>query len=363
MLAGTSVWAKSVANAGYNTPTLKHGTTTMTASGSSFTVGATETITSGATANIYKITLDNQEATTAGTQETWYRYKSTSVVSGTTCYYYTNSSLTTCLSGGYTISKPEKTGYTFKGYYTAVNGGGTQYITSAGAFTNNLYNKMPSSDINTLSTLYAKWTPLSYTLTITPGTGTTITVNRQSSTGGGATGNLSSGATIYYGDVLKISVSANTGYTSASVKVNNSAFTSGNNHTVSGNVTVTSTASKIKYTITFNANGGSVSPTSKQADYNTAWGSLPTPTYAGYNFNGWYTNTNWTTQVTSSSVATANITVVAKWTSKCASGETYNTSLGMCEYSGCVQTGVYCLNNDGTVYGYLDGRYETCWMG
>ena len=42
-------------------------------------------------------------------------------------------------------------------------------------------------------------------------------------------------------------------------------------------------------TVTFNANGGSVSTSSKGVTYNAAYGSLPTPTRTGYTFDGWYT--------------------------------------------------------------------------
>ncbi|MGN1162914.1 MAG: leucine-rich repeat protein, partial [Christensenellales bacterium] len=41
------------------------------------------------------------------------------------------------------------------------------------------------------------------------------------------------------------------------------------------------------YTATFNANGGTVSPTTKSVTYNSAYGSLPTPTRAGYTFVCW----------------------------------------------------------------------------
>ncbi|MCI6572756.1 MAG: BspA family leucine-rich repeat surface protein, partial [Firmicutes bacterium] len=41
------------------------------------------------------------------------------------------------------------------------------------------------------------------------------------------------------------------------------------------------------YTITFNPNGGSVSPTTKNVTYNSTYGDLPTPTKTGYTFNGW----------------------------------------------------------------------------
>jgi len=41
------------------------------------------------------------------------------------------------------------------------------------------------------------------------------------------------------------------------------------------------------YTLTFNPNGGTVSPTSIQVVYDTPVGELPTPERTGYNFTGW----------------------------------------------------------------------------
>lgn len=89
------------------------------------------------------------------------------------------------------------------------------------------------------------------TLSISAGTGSSITVTRQSSPWAAA-GNLT-GGTVYDGDVLKISFSALTGYTLGNHTVNGSAFTSGETHTVSANVTVVSTATLKSYTLTIEA--------------------------------------------------------------------------------------------------------------
>ena len=43
------------------------------------------------------------------------------------------------------------------------------------------------------------------------------------------------------------------------------------------------------YTITFNANGGTVNPASLTTDANGKLPSLPTPSRNGYTFNGWFT--------------------------------------------------------------------------
>ena len=88
-----------------------------------------------------------------------------------------------------------------------------------------------------------------YTLTISAGTGTSITVKR-----GGTT--LSNGATITHGDLLTISFVASSGYNLSSHTVNGTAFTSGGTHMVSGAVNVAATGSKKTYTLTISAGTG-----------------------------------------------------------------------------------------------------------
>ena len=57
-----------------------------------------------------------------------------------------------------------------------------------------------------------------------------------------------------------------------------------------GNLTLTAIWTPNTYTVTFNPNGGSVSPTTKTVTYDSAYGALPTPTRAGYTFAGWSKN-------------------------------------------------------------------------
>lgn len=70
------------------------------------------------------------------------------------------------------------------------------------------------------------------------------------------------------------------------------------------------------YTVTFNANGGTVSPSSKTVTYGEAYGEFPTPTRAGYTFTGWYTEASGGTRVlgTDTVAITADQTLYAHWT-------------------------------------------------
>ena len=70
------------------------------------------------------------------------------------------------------------------------------------------------------------------------------------------------------------------------------------------------------YTVTYNANSGSVSPSSLSAGSDGSV-TLPTPTRTGYTFNGWYTAASGGTKVGSageSYTPTADITLYAQWT-------------------------------------------------
>lgn len=79
--------------------------------------------------------------------------------------------------------------------------------------------------------------------------------------------------------------------------------------------TMTAQYTPNQYTVTFNANGGSVSTASKTVIYDAAYGDLPEPTRSGYTFLGWYTAATGGTQVLPETKVTraANITLYAQW--------------------------------------------------
>ena len=95
------------------------------------------------------------------------------------------------------------------------------------------------------------------------------------------------------------------------------------NSTLSGNkLTIGTTDTTIKaiytakkYTVTYNANGGTVSGTSKSVTYNAKYGTLPTPKRAGYSFLGWYTAKTGGSKITETTIVkiTSNQTIYAQW--------------------------------------------------
>lgn len=71
-----------------------------------------------------------------------------------------------------------------------------------------------------------------------------------------------------------------------------------------------------QFTLTYNANGGSVSPATKSLSFGDSYGTLPTPTRTHYTFNGWYTAASGGTKVSADTTPTSsdNVTIYAHWT-------------------------------------------------
>jgi uncharacterized repeat protein (TIGR02543 family) len=126
--------------------------------------------------------------------------------------------------------------------------------------------------------LYAQWKGKPYTLNLDAGSGTvnptSIPVNY-----GSAVGTLPGPALSGY--------TFEGWYTEKDGK-----GTEYTEETIYNNTSVTELYAKWtekQYTLTFDAKGGTVDPTSKPVNYGSAVGELPTPAYSGYKFEGWYT--------------------------------------------------------------------------
>ena len=87
----------------------------------------------------------------------------------------------------------------------------------------------------------------------------------------------------------------------------------------------------IKYTVTFDANGGTCTKTFAYATASSTSITLPTPTRSGYIFAGWFTAASGGTRVGGagdSYTLTANVTLYAQWGKPCT--VTYNANGGSC---------------------------------
>lgn len=84
-----------------------------------------------------------------------------------------------------------------------------------------------------------------------------------------------------------------------------------------GDITLTARATRTgkTYTVTFDPDGGTVSPASKQVIYAQPYGALPTPTKAGYTFGGWQDSSGRIITAESVVQVAANQTLTAQWAS------------------------------------------------
>ncbi|MBQ6791023.1 MAG: InlB B-repeat-containing protein [Paludibacteraceae bacterium] len=289
-----------------------------------YAAGASYTLTSNATlyavwqAKNYTITLNNQSATVAGTTS----------VSAT---YNSNTNIVA------TIICPTKTGYYFDGYYTETGGNGTQlidrngnFIASVSGYTDASKNWIHDGDV----TLYAKWTALTLTLTLSP---TTIAPSTATNVTYTITTNAPTNTTVpYYYAVYNFGNPdpaggyidgdhAVSGGLSQTVSVTKTAGTWYTQAVIIWGGAVVQTSAKVSlvagtlYTVTYNANGGSVEPSSVTQASEGASVTLATPTRSGYTFQNWVIG-GATYAASASYTPTADITAYATWKENCAGG-------------------------------------------
>ncbi len=186
-----------------------------------------------------------------------------------------------------------RAGYTFEGWYT--DAACTELFSEIGAEA-----IMPSHNLD----LYAKWAPISFKVYFDANGGTcsTASIDALSDV---ALGTLPTPTRQYY--------TFDGWYTAASggtLVTSTTSFTRNEDMTLYAHWTLNS------FIVTFDANGGSVSPTTLRGYCGQALGTLPTPTRTGCTFDGWYTAKSGGTKVTAQTVYTTaqNFTVYAHWT-------------------------------------------------
>lgn len=209
-----------------------------------------------------------------------------------------------------------RTGYTFNGWNENAAGTGTAWgLTSAGVYES---GKSWTWTYTKNITLYAQWTINSYYLDVNHTLdGTSIS---NSLTAGVGTFDVAIGGSVVSDDVGDYHTQHNygTSYSVQDIKAKpgytaNSSTTSGT--IPASNKSVVLSWSTNSYILTYDANGGTVSTTSKSVKYGEEYGTLPTPTRVGYTFNGWYTAASGGTQVSSGTLmGAANTTIYAQWT-------------------------------------------------
>ena len=201
-------------------------------------------------------------------------------------------------AGSYSASRSD--GYSFNGWSTSSSA-------TSGTASGNI-------SVGFNATLYATWTPTNYTITYNTNGGTAIaakTYNRTSTD----TLPAASGKAGYSFSTWK--PAANSGTWSASSTYNSGTSLNGKY----GNVTLNAQWSPVGYTITYDANGGSVSPGTLSYNIEST-STLATPSKTGYSFAGWKPSAaagNWNASTTYAAGASVknmygNVTLVAQWT-------------------------------------------------
>lgn len=281
--------------------------------------------------------------------------------------------------GSCTLTMPDNTAeftYTFVGWYTAANGGGTKvgseltletpaikgtvtyyaYVTRSTKSYTHTFNangggtvspatitKAYNTALGTLPTVsrtgytFVGWFDTSaasggtQATTTTKVTGTKTwyarwSINSYTFTfdkNGGSTPSSSSITKNYneaIGTLPTCSRAANNTYTYTFAGWFDTSATSGGTQ-LTTNTKVTSnktwyarwTATYKNYTVTWNGNGGTPSKSSSSFHYNDALGTLPTATRTGYTFKGWSTSASGSVNVSTTTKVTGNVTYYAVW--------------------------------------------------
>lgn len=271
------------------------------------------------------------------------------------------------------LPAPDRTGYTFAGWYTAESGG----------------KKIESNtlvDTAKAHTLYAHWTLNTYKITFNANGGTVTP----------ETMNVGYGQK--YGDIPKPSQKGYTftgWYTAESGGERIKAETEVK---ITNDQTLYARWNAKQYTITLDANGGTVTSQTVTVTFADKYGNLPTPTRTGHQFSGWYSKADGGTRITADNVVRAakNHTLYAHWNEVLynlyynenggnqLSGQrykmlAYNTAYGelptptkdYCDFAGWftakdggtqVSSSTVMSNNDMTIYAHWKNRQASGWV-
>jgi uncharacterized repeat protein (TIGR02543 family) len=180
-----------------------------------------------------------------------------------------------------TLPTPTRSGYAFNGWFTAQTGG--TRIDATTKITANV-------------TYWARWTSV-----------TTMTATTFYTTKNDVPVRLNpfdtDPITRYFAQNTAVTIDAQTTNSSGNVWYRTSSGT----WIFSGNLAGSRT-------VTFNANGGSVSEGTRSVANGAAVGTLPTPTRSGNAFNGWFTAQTGGSRIDAATRISANVTYWARWT-------------------------------------------------
>lgn len=208
------------------------------------------------------------------------------------------------------ITVPSRTGYTFKGYYTAASGGTQIYNASGAAVGDGTYwNSSKQWIYGGNVTLYAQWVANTYTITY--------------KANGGSGSDQTQIATYGTAWTSKGAIFTKTGYTQTSW--NTKSDGSGTTYSLStrqtnaqlSNLTLYAMYTINNYTLTVNPNGGTWNGSMATQTFTQNYGTTKTianPTRVGYTFSGWTLSGSGSLSGTKFTFGAGACTLTAKWT-------------------------------------------------
>ncbi len=226
-------------------------------------------------------------------------------------------------------SNPTQTGYTFAGWFSDSG------LTTAFNF---------STAITGATTLYAKWTLNSYSVSFNTNGGSVV-----------------SSQTINHGSLAtQPSNPTQTGYTFAGWFSDSGLTTAFNFSTaITGATTLYAKWTLNSYSVSFNTNGGSV--VSSQTINHGSLATQPSnPTQTGYTFAGWFSDSGLTTAFNFSTAITGATTLYAKWTANTPTAITGSASSAT--VSGVTLAGTVNDNGQNTTVSFDYGLSNTYGM-
>jgi len=178
------------------------------------------------------------------------------------------------------ITLPTRAGWTFHGYFTEANGGGTQYYTSTGASSRNW-------NLTANITLFAHWTANNYN----------VSFNHHGGSGGPGTLSV-----VFASAMPTITPPTRTGFTfngywSAEIdgtRYFNNNGTGARNWDIAAAATLHAHWTPINYSITLNPQGGSGGTANVTAAFGSPMPLITRPTRTGHTFQGYWTMPNGT---------------------------------------------------------------------
>lgn len=205
-----------------------------------------------------------------------------------------NPSTSTTVTAGQSVSLPSASRdyHTFNGWYTSTSGG-TYLGTTGNSYT-------PPSNI----TIYAQWSAISYSVSFNANGGSVSPTSANGTNAGGVS--LPTPSRTNYSFLGWYTASSGGTYVGGGGSV----------YYPTSSITLYAQWSIITYSVSWDANGGSVSPTSSSVNAGSSV-TAPTPTRSGYTCTGWWNSTSGGTKIVdvgASYTPSSSVTLYAQWT-------------------------------------------------